>query len=108
MDLETLKYYLIDVAVNSGWENIESTHEYILLFKRVTTNGFHEKLNVYLSIKGLKAKEPNFTLQSRINHPLQGVTQLTRRGLTVADFSAICIEPRLHTNKGYYQRKWRR
>lgn len=54
------------------------------------------KMNIYLS---------TFTFQTSLKHPRRlGTTQLNRKGLTQKEREKIFINPRAHTQKGYYKK----
>lgn len=73
-----------------GW-NITKyhAHNYILNLER---NG-KEKMNIYLS---------TMTVQTSINHPKKGKTQLNRKNITPAELEKLMKNVRQHTGKGYY------
>ncbi len=50
-------------------------------------------MSIYLS---------TMTIQTAMNHPTKGKTQLTRRGITLKEFKKLLDNPRYHTNKGYH------
>lgn len=55
------------------------------------------RMNVYLS---------TMTIQTAMNHPKKGKTQLNSKGLTQGQVADVFINPRLHTNgKGYHRKR---
>jgi hypothetical protein len=56
----------------------------------------NDKMNVYLS---------TMTIQTCMNHPSKGNTQLNRRNLSPEQMEQLFINPRVHTGKGYYHVK---
>ncbi len=56
----------------------------------------HVRLNVYYS---------TLTVVTSMKHPARGYTQLSRRNLDMDTIEKILYEPRVHTDKGRYQRK---
>ncbi len=63
-----------------------------LTFKLIITDKVC-KMSIYLS---------TMTIQTAMNHPTKGKTQLTRRGITLKEFKKLLDNPRYHTNKGYH------
>jgi hypothetical protein len=53
------------------------------------------KMNVYLT---------TFTIQTALEHPKLGKTQLNRKLLTKREREQVFFNPRQHTQKGYYKR----
>ena len=80
----------IDVlAKKHGWTIIKyHPNNYVLNLVRENV-----KMNVYLS---------TMAIQTAMNHPRAGKTQLNRKNLTKKELERIFISPRVHTNKGYY------
>lgn len=54
------------------------------------------RINIYLS---------KMTVATCLDHPKQGKTQMFRRNVTFAELDKIFKNPRVHTNKGYTQKK---
>lgn len=82
----------VDVlARKHGW-NILRLHPktYVLNLER---NGV--KMNIYLT---------TLTIQTAMDHPRLGKTQLNRKHLTKREIEQIFINPRSHTQKGYYKK----
>lgn len=63
-----------------------------LTYKLIITNG-ECQMSIYLS---------TMTVQTALNHPKAGKTQLTRKGITITEFRKLLSNPRTHTNKGYH------
>jgi hypothetical protein len=51
------------------------------------------KMAIYLS---------TMTIQTALNHPKSGKTQLTRKNITQKEFGRLLKNPRYHTDKGYH------
>lgn len=47
------------------------------------------------------------TIQTALDHPHQGKTQLTRKRVSALEFAELLKNPRAHTKKGYYTKKRR-
>lgn len=75
--------------IKHGWD-IEQYDEkiYKLILRK---NGV--QLSIYLS---------TMTVQTSMNHPRKGKTQLSRKNITVKEFERLLINPREHTGKGIY------
>lgn len=73
-----------------GW-NIVSYHArtYVINLSRDK-----DRMNIYLT---------TMTVQTAINHPKKGKTQLNRKNITPAELEKILKNPRQHTGKGYYK-----
>lgn len=83
---------LIEVAKTYGW-----------------VRPIHQPDNVMLSVfKGesrINIYYTTMTVATCINHPIKGKTQLFRRNVTPGQLVKILNDPRVHTNKGYYEKK---
>ncbi len=55
-----------------------------------------QRLNIYMTTG---------TVATALNHPIQGKTQLYRKGLTVIQILKLFEDPRLHTNNGYQKKR---
>ncbi len=69
-----------------------ASYHILLRRKKVT-------MNVYLS---------TMTIQTVMNHPSKGRTQLNRRNLSIQQLEQLFINPRVHTGKGYYHKGGKR
>jgi hypothetical protein len=77
------------LAKTHGWTILRlHPNNYILNLERGNV-----KMNVYLS---------TFTIQTALDHPKQGKTQLNRKNLTVKERELVFKNPRFHTKKGYH------
>lgn len=84
--------YLISTELpNSGWNIVQWEDKTFKLI--IEKNGC--KMSIYLS---------TMTVQTAMNHPKKGQTQLTRKNVTATEFKKLLNDPRLHTNKGYYKK----
>jgi hypothetical protein len=45
------------------------------------------------------------TVATALKHPFKGKTQLYRKGVSLATLNSIFVDPRTHTNQGYYTKK---
>lgn len=82
-------YLVIQLMYENGWTMIKF-HEsnYIMNLERGKV-----KMNVYLT---------TLTIQTSMNHPKKGKTQLNRKKLTQNELKTVFKNPRVHTKKGYY------
>lgn len=77
------------LAKKHNW--FEADHQrniYLLSFKRNST-----RINIYYS---------RMTVATAISHPKFGKTQLFRKHVSLEELDKIFINPRVHTEKGYY------
>lgn len=83
---------LIDVANQYGWINPVHQPENLMLsiFKG------DMRINIYYT---------TMTVATCLKHPFKGKTQLFRRNVTPAQLIRIFENPRVHTFKGYYERR---
>lgn len=58
-------------------------------------NGY-ARINIYLS---------KMTVATCLEHPTKGKTQLFRKNVSFKELEKIFENPRVHTNKGYIQKK---
>ncbi len=72
-------------------ENIQ-----LLSFVKTSKDGDQMRINIYLT---------KLTVGTALNHPKHGKTQLFRKKCSVSDIEKILLNPRAHTNKGYYNTK---
>lgn len=83
-------WYIVSEAVlKSEWVIVqyeESTYKLIIKRRDI-------QMAIYLS---------TMTVQTAMNHPTKGKTQLTRKKITAKEFEKLLINPRLHTGKGKY------
>lgn len=83
-------WFTISTAlIGTDWKIVqyeEKTYKLILTNKAV-------QLCIYIS---------TMTVQTSMNHPTKGKTQLTRKKITEGEFKQLLINPRLHTGKGKY------
>lgn len=63
-------------------------------YKLIIENRFGVQIGIHLS---------TMTIQTVLNHPTSGKTQLTRKDITHKEFVAILANPRVHTGKGKYR-----
>lgn len=82
--------FIVSEAIfKHGW-NIQQYDEKI--YKIILTNG-EVQFSIYLS---------NMTVQTSMNHPDKGETQLTRNKVTTKELDKLLRNPRHHTGKGKY------
>lgn len=80
------------LAKEMGWELIDQQNNIALLsYKK---NGV--RINIYWS-RG--------TVGTAMEHPTKGKTQLFRKKVEWKELKKILTNPRVHTDKGYYQKK---
>lgn len=78
------------IARREGWEIIDhQTNVFMLSFVR----GF-QTINVNYS---------NMEVVTNINHPKKGRTRLFRKGVNMDLLRKLFVDPRYHTDKGYYK-----
>lgn len=81
-------------AKQYGWDILpleEQKNPFMLSFRK---DGV--RLNIYWT---------TMTVGTCLDHPKLGKTQLHRRGLNDKGVELVMVNPRLHTGKGYHQRK---
>jgi len=78
------------MAVSSGWILLKSSGLNVSYVKE------DKMLTFWLSTG---------TVGSYLNHPVQGKTQLFRRNITHSEAEQLFKQPRIHTGKGYQNRK---
>lgn len=79
------------IARREGWEIIDDqTNIFMLGFVRGI-----ERINVYYS---------KMTVATCINHPTKGRTQLFRKGVNMDLLKKLFVDPRYHTDMGYYKK----
>lgn len=94
MNIDELgKDRVIGMAEASGYRLIR-TDDWCLVFKKGDDIG----VNVYWSAR----PDRLFTVQTWLNHPKKGKTQLNRRMVNWSLLELIFSNPRAHTKKGYY------
>ena len=77
------------LARKHGWEVAETIkNKSCVIIKK----GF-ERMVIYYS---------DMTVLSYIDHPKKGRTELCRKGVSMGLLEKLFINPRLHTNTGYY------
>jgi hypothetical protein len=81
--------FVSQAVIGSNWGIVQYEP---LTYKLIISNG-ECKMSVYLS---------TMTVQTALNHPNKGKTQLTRKNITLQEFNKLLNNPRLHTNKGYH------
>ncbi len=87
-DIEKIR----QIAAEQEWPEIDHQENICMLsFKKDTT-----RVNVYYS---------TMTVGTCLNHPKKGKTQLYRRNVDEAELRKIMVNPRVHLNKGYRERK---
>ena len=78
-------------------QGIKDTQWNILKFEPQTY-----KLIIYTDNCQMSIYLSTLTIQTSLNHPKQGKTQLTRKNVTIKEFHQLLKDPRAHTNKGYH------
>lgn len=85
-------FLIVELIKENNWEIIKyHDNNFILNLKKGKI-----KMNVYLS---------TLTIQTSMNHPTKGKTQLNRKNLKHNELKLIFQNPRSHTGKGYYKSK---
>lgn len=106
MDLQKMKSKICLIAAFAGYRHIK-TQEWCINFEKLN-NGERTAMNVYWNQKQLNKLNTSlqtqivFTVQTAINHPKKGRTQLNRQGITFPQLEHLFSNPRQHTGKGYY------
>lgn len=101
MTIETIIEKVTALAEPNGFTLVAHTPKsYVIGFK----NPQKVRINVYYSNAALAAKNPTFTLQTALQHPRSGPTQLNRRNVDFKTMKAIFKNPRQHTGKGYFEK----
>jgi hypothetical protein len=104
MDLDKMKAKICIMAASHGWYHLKTQEWCINFYKNYSED--RAVINVYWSGKTLVTmgfREPSFTVQTAINHPKKGKTQLNRRDVPLGKLADILENPRKHTGKGYYK-----
>ena len=82
---------IIKIAEDKHWKLFEHQENIKMLsFVKIGV-----RINVYYS---------KMTVATCINHPQKGKTQLFRRRVSINELKKIFINPRVHTDMGYYQK----
>lgn len=104
MTIEKLKQRICIIAAGNGWTHLK-IQEWCLNFSK-TINEEKAVLNIYWNKRTeyiLAVGRPALlVVQSAINHPKKGRTQLHRRGIDLIALEKLFENPRTHTGKGYY------
>lgn len=102
MNRDELINELISLAAAHNYRHIR-TQEWVINFERYK-NSERTAINVYWNKYTLSAHKPSFTVQTALNHPKLGKTQLNRKLITLKELGMIFENPRIHTKKGYMKR----
>lgn len=83
---------LIDLCAKYGWTKAKDYSENVML------SVFKEdmRINIFYT---------TMTVATCLNHPTKGKTQLFRRNVSSAQLIKILENPRVHTQKGYYEKR---
>lgn len=100
MELHQIKNKILQLASNHGYRHIR-TQEWCMNFERFKDND-RVAINVYWRKKVENLPEPLFAVQTALDHPKMGKTQLNRKGINFQLLGKIFANPRQHTGKGYY------
>lgn len=88
---------IVKIAEKHGWlwVSYQPTTR-MLSFTKVDSNNHVMKVNVYYT---------KMTVGTSLTHPFSGPTQLFRKNCTMDELNRIFINPRYHTDKGYYKKR---
>lgn len=93
MNLASRLDMVLKMAEQYQWIHV-SKHDWCFVFVNTEkTMG----VNVYWN-----SKNDLFTVQTWMNHPKKGKTQLNRKDVSIGLLGEIFKNPRIHTKKGYY------
>lgn len=98
VDFHMAKQKVCVIAAGHGWKHLK-TQEWCMNFekvidtKRVVVNVFWNKT------VALGMEEVRFTVQTAMDHPKKGKTQLNRKYVSLYLINKIFENPRIHTQK---------
>jgi len=90
------------LATAKEWKIIDVQPNIKMIRYMRTQDGDVQKVNIYYGGKGNKLSQ--YTVATIINHPTRGKTQLFRKGVDLKQLERILDNPRIHTDKGYYNK----
>lgn len=83
-------------AEKYGWHEIKWEDNTRMISFAKEIDGYNARINVYTT---------KMTVGTCINHPKRGKTQLFRKHVTPEEMVKIFENPRVHTRKGYYEKR---
>lgn len=84
--------YIKKLSEKHGWTKIKGNKQPLMIsFLKEDT-----RMNIYPT---------TMTVSTALEHPTSGKTQLFRKEVSLQTLNSLFINPRTHTNKGYYK-KW--
>jgi hypothetical protein len=83
------------LAERHGWEPLDYQASINMVSYQKVLNGFPARINIYLT---------KMTVGTVLIHPQKGKTQLFRKNVPDGMLKKIFINPRTHTNIGYYKK----
>ena len=102
MSRDQLINEILSIGIAHNYRHIK-TGDWCMNFERFV-NSERTVINVYWSRKSIDAHTQHFTVQTALNHPKMGKTQLNRKNITLKELAMIFNNPRIHTKKGYYKK----
>jgi hypothetical protein len=84
-----------NIACNNGWAEIDHQENIFMISFHKVINDVGVRINVYYT---------TMTVSTALKHPTKGKTQLFRKNVSLPLLGKLFINPRLHTEKGYYNK----
>jgi hypothetical protein len=101
VEFHMVKQKICSMAAGNGWKHLK-TQEWCINFEKII-EGKRMAMNVFWNkAVALGRIDPTFTVQTSMNHPHKGKTQLNRAYVNLGLLNKIFENPRVHTKKGYY------
>lgn len=96
--MDELKQKVCTMAAANGWHHLKTQDWCLNFYKHFDQD--RGIINVYWNkrtVDTVTFYKPVFTVQTAINHPKKGKTQLNRKGVTMELLEKIFENPRIHT-----------
>jgi hypothetical protein len=97
VEFHMVKQKICKIAAGHGWNHIK-TQEWCYNFDKGEGDD-RMTINVYWTKKTAMGWETNFTVQTSLNHPKKGKTQLNRKFVSMNLLEKIFENPRVHTHR---------